>query len=82
MLGTSEIMLILICLESPLIFFSKTSSKENIEFVQYVFKKLYDKGHIYEEDVIQFYCPFDNKFLPDRYVIGKCPNLWGRKSIF
>ena len=55
-------------------FFSKTSSKENIEFVQYVFKKLNDNGHIYKEEVIQFYCQFDNKFLPDRYVMGKCPN--------
>ncbi len=30
-------------------------------------------GHIYEKEVIQFYCDFDNKFLPDRYVIGICP---------
>ena len=55
-------------------FFYKTSSNENVEFVQYVFKKLYENGHIYEQDVIQFYCQFDDKFLPDRYVIGKCPN--------
>src|SRR5919198_5119349 len=55
-------------------FFYKTSSKENIEFVQYVFKRLYENGHIYEQDVIQFYCQYDDKFLPDRYVIGRCPN--------
>jgi methionyl-tRNA synthetase len=55
-------------------FFYKTSSKENIEFVQYVFKRLYENAHIYEQDVIQFYCQYDDKFLPDRYVIGKCPN--------
>lgn len=55
-------------------FFYKTSSKENIEFVQYVFKKLRENGHIYNQNVIQFYCTFDDKFLPDRYVIGKCPN--------
>jgi methionyl-tRNA synthetase len=54
-------------------FFSKTSSRENIEFVQYVFKKLYENGHVYEQNVIQFFCTFDNKFLPDRYVVGKCP---------
>ena len=30
-------------------------------------------GHIYEKEVIQFYCDFDKKFLPDRYVIGICP---------
>jgi methionyl-tRNA synthetase len=55
-------------------FFYMTSSKENIEFVQYVFKRLYENGHIYAHNVIQFYCQFDDKFLPDRYVVGKCPN--------
>jgi len=54
-------------------FFYKTSSNENIEFVQAVFKKLYDAGHIYEKEIIQFYCNNDKKFLPDRYVIGICP---------
>ena len=51
-----------------LIFFSKTSSRENIEFVQYVFNELDKKGHIYVQDVTQFYCEHDKKFLPDRYV--------------
>ena len=54
-------------------FFYKTSSKENIEFVQYIFKQLLENGHIYDQNVIQFYCTYDNKFLPDRYVIGRCP---------
>jgi len=54
-------------------FFYKTSSKENIEFVQYVFKNLLENGYIYDQNVIQFYCTYDDKFLPDRYVIGKCP---------
>ncbi|MDP3781050.1 MAG: methionine--tRNA ligase, partial [Nitrosopumilaceae archaeon] len=54
-------------------FFYKTSSQENIEFVQDVFKKLYEAGHIYEKEIIQFYCNTDKKFLPDRYVIGVCP---------
>lgn len=53
--------------------FYKTSSPENQEFVQNVFHKLRNNGHIYEKEVIQFYCDFDNKFLPDRYVIGTCP---------
>ena len=53
--------------------FSYTSSKENIEFVQNIFKKLLHNGHIYEQDVIQYYCTWDNKFLPDRYVVGQCP---------
>jgi methionyl-tRNA synthetase len=54
-------------------FFYKTSSKENVEFVQYVFKQLRENDHIYDQNVIQFYCTYDNKFLPDRYVLGRCP---------
>jgi methionyl-tRNA synthetase len=53
--------------------FYKTSSPENVQFVQEVFQKLLKNGHIYDQSVIQFYCTFDDKFLPDRYVIGKCP---------
>jgi methionyl-tRNA synthetase len=53
--------------------FYQTSSKENRVFVQNVFNKLMRNGHIYEKEVIQFYCDFDKKFLPDRYVVGICP---------
>lgn len=54
-------------------FFYKTSSPENIEFVQNVFNKLNTAGHIYQKEIIQFYCNNDQKFLPDRYVKGVCP---------
>ncbi len=54
-------------------FFYRTSSPENISFVQGAFKKLMANGHIYEQEIIQFYCKVDKKFLPDRYVIGRCP---------
>ena len=54
-------------------YFSKTSSKENISFVQQVFLKLFKNHHIKEEVVVQYYCPVDKKFLPDRYVVGTCP---------
>ena len=53
--------------------FSKTSSPQNIKFVQDVFMDLYKNNHIKEEIVVQFFCTFDNKYLPDRYVIGRCP---------
>ena len=54
-------------------FFYKTSSKENIDFVQDVFRKLQENGHIYENEIIQFFCENDKKFLPDRFVKGICP---------
>lgn len=53
--------------------FYRTSSPENVKFVQYVFTKLRENGHIYDQDIVQFYCEYDDKFLPDRYVVGKCP---------
>ena len=54
-------------------FFYRTSSPENVKFVQYVFNKLKEAGHIYKSEIIQFYCQNDKKFLPDRYVKGSCP---------
>jgi methionyl-tRNA synthetase len=54
-------------------FFSKTSSPENVKFVQYVFNQLHKDGLIYDRNVTQFYCEYDRKFLPDRYVKGRCP---------
>ena len=53
--------------------FYRTSSPENVTFVQEVFKKLQANGHIYQKEIIQFYCNVDKKFLPDRYVLGRCP---------
>ncbi len=54
-------------------FFYKTSSKENIQLTQYFFQKLNQRGYIYKQEVNQPFCEFDQKFLPDRYVIGTCP---------
>jgi methionyl-tRNA synthetase len=53
--------------------FDRTSSPENVSLVQRFFTKLNEKGYIYESEVDQFYCETDAKFLPDRYVRGKCP---------
>ena len=54
--------------------FYKTSSKENVKIVQRFFRVLYKKKYIFPADVDQFHCEYDNKFLPDRYVKGKCPH--------
>ncbi|NDB87622.1 MAG: methionine--tRNA ligase [Thaumarchaeota archaeon] len=54
--------------------FYRTSSPENISFVRNVYDTLKKNGHIYESEIIQFYCKNDKKFLPDRYVIGTCPH--------
>ena len=54
--------------------FSQTSSRTNRKFVQYVFDILKKNDLIYEKVVVQYYCEKDLKFLPDRYVVGRCPN--------
>jgi len=42
-------------------------------WVQEIFLRLREKGHIYEASMISPFCPTDNRFLPDRYVEGTCP---------
>ncbi len=54
--------------------FDRTSSPENVALVQRFFTKLNESGFIFESEVDQFYCESDRKFLPDRYVKGKCPH--------
>src|SRR3989304_2585146 len=53
--------------------FSKTHSPENIELVQEFFRAINKKGWIFTQEIEQFYCRKDKKFLPDRYVKGTCP---------
>ncbi|MFX1519213.1 MAG: methionine--tRNA ligase [Promethearchaeota archaeon] len=53
--------------------FSRTSRKLHHETTQEVFLKLYERGHIYEKELLLPYCPNDKRFLPDRYVEGICP---------
>jgi methionyl-tRNA synthetase len=53
--------------------FDRTSSEENHEMAKRFFLFLFKKGLIYEGEVLQYYCTNCKRFLPDRYVIGRCP---------
>ena len=53
--------------------FTRTTDEAHYEIAKNFFKDLYDKDLIYREDIQQLYCPNCNKFLPDRYVEGLCP---------
>jgi len=53
--------------------FDRTSSPENVDLVQRFFTALFERGHVFVAEVDQFYCENDKKFLPDRYVKGRCP---------
>ncbi|MCS7095359.1 MAG: methionine--tRNA ligase [Thaumarchaeota archaeon] len=54
--------------------YSRTHSKHHIEFSQKFFLELYSKGYVFKEAVQQLHCNSCLIFLPDRFVIGKCPN--------
>ncbi len=59
--------------ESSFDCFGRTSSKENYEVTQDIFKKLSKNGFIKKDIVTQAYCPKCKKFLADRFVEGICP---------
>jgi methionyl-tRNA synthetase len=50
-----------------------TNSPENKEYVGLIFDRLKKKGHIYQKELELTYCESCKRFLPDRYVKGKCP---------
>ena len=54
--------------------FSRTSTKLNRKNAQEFFTVANEKGYIYTKEVDQYYCNSCARFLPDRYVEGKCPN--------
>jgi len=54
--------------------FTRTTTDNHCEVVQDIFKTLYEKNHIYEKEVESFYCHECDRFLPDRYIEGTCPN--------
>jgi len=53
--------------------FTSTETANHAAVAQDVFLKLLNKGYIYKESMQQPYCPDCARFLPDRYIEGKCP---------
>ncbi|MEM0372916.1 MAG: class I tRNA ligase family protein, partial [archaeon] len=53
--------------------FSRTTSPEHIKVVQDFYLKLKQNDYIYRKEIEQLYCEKCRRFLPDRYVEGKCP---------
>ena len=58
--------------------FSRTSNEFHKNVVKQFFLRLYEKGYIYPKKMKAFFCPNCNRFLPDRYVEGKCPYCGGK----
>ena len=50
-----------------------TNSPENKQYSDLIFSRLKEKGFVYTKDIEVTYCEHDKRYLPDRYVKGKCP---------
>lgn len=53
--------------------FSRTSNPQNVKTTQEIYEKIKSNGYIYRKMVKQLYCDKCGRFLPDRFVSGKCP---------
>ena len=54
--------------------FTYTMNPTHKRVAKDIFKTLHEKDYIYRDTMETFYCPDCEKFLPDRYVMGTCPN--------
>ena len=55
-------------------YFGRTSTPQQTEIVQGIFKDIEKNGFIKEHSMEQLYCAHCNRFLADRYVRGTCPH--------
>jgi len=54
--------------------FTHTNTENHFKVSQDMFLSLLDNEYLYRKVTKQMYSPSSNKFLPDRYVEGTCPN--------
>ena len=60
--------------------FTRTTTHNHAEVVQDIFLTLYKNGNIYKKSVDAFYCNHCKRYLPDRYIEGKCPYCESEKA--
>jgi methionyl-tRNA synthetase len=53
--------------------YTRTESPVHKEFVQNHLLKIYKNGYIFTQETPMLYCENCKRFLPDRFVEGKCP---------
>ena len=53
--------------------FTSTGTTNHTHAVHDFFLKLLDKGYLYRDKMPLPYCPSCQRYLPDRYVEGRCP---------
>ncbi|MFD8966005.1 methionine--tRNA ligase [Streptomyces sp. NPDC059568] len=55
-------------------YFGRSSSAENREITQHFARRLKENGFIEERAIRQVFSVADDRFLPDRYIVGTCPH--------
>jgi methionyl-tRNA synthetase len=60
--------------------YTSTESPVHKEFVQKTLLQIQENGFIFEQDTQMLYCEHDQRFLPDRFVEGKCPCCGAEKA--
>ncbi|MEV6668710.1 methionine--tRNA ligase [Streptomyces sp. NPDC051162] len=55
-------------------YFGRSSSPENREITQHFARRLKENGFIEERAIRQVFSITDDRFLPDRYIVGTCPH--------
>jgi methionyl-tRNA synthetase len=53
--------------------YTRTESPVHKAFVRELLMKIYGNGYIFAQETQMLYCEHDQRFLPDRFVEGKCP---------
>lgn len=54
--------------------YTRTESPVHIRYTQELYRKVYENGYVYTQNVSLPYCEKDQRFLPDRFVEGTCPH--------
>ena len=54
--------------------FTHTDTENHERVVHDIFRSLHDQGYIYTDNMLLAHCANCQRFLPDRYVEGTCPN--------
>lgn len=54
--------------------YTRTESPTHVRYTQDLYRKVYENGYVYTQTVNLPYCEKDQRFLPDRFVEGKCPH--------
>ncbi|WP_329134313.1 methionine--tRNA ligase [Streptomyces sp. NBC_01476] len=55
-------------------YFGRSSSPQNRDITQRFARRLFENGFIEERAIRQVYSLADERFLPDRYIVGTCPH--------